>query len=160
MNRLLHKFFSKTMQFFPTFVIHNGFYVPDFKSNCFSISKLISNICYNFFFWFLAWLIWLNLNKVSTLGNQQFIPTFNPMFSFENLSTTCLIPTNHIWHYKLGHFFLENVLIFYMNNFNTHCDVYHLAKVHCIAFLVTTELLFSFFTLYRHLRTLFKNIYS
>jgi len=44
--------FSGIVQFSPSFVTHDVFYVPDFNFNLLSISKLIYNHCYKIvFFW-------------------------------------------------------------------------------------------------------------
>jgi len=54
--------------------------------------------------------------------------------SFVNSSTTSPIPTNHIWHYKLGHLsgkclhILHEQFPFISKYLNEHCDVCHLAK--------------------------------
>ena len=133
-----------TIKFPSGLILHSVLYVPNFKFNLISISKLISVLSYKFIFsgdfceiQDVISLRTIGLAKLQgglyhlMINKERCSPTTNP---FINFTTSTPVTSSNLWHFRLGHLSGKRLNVLSQNfpfipkHTIETCDVCHLAK--------------------------------
>ena len=136
---------SGTVQLSPHFIIHDVLYVPNFKFNLISISKLLSSLKYTLTFsnshCQIQEMKSLKMIRLAKLKHGLYHLQINkdvnqaiPKVSFINNFSTPPITKTNLWHFRLAYLsgkrlnVLHSIFPCISKHVEENCDVCHLAK--------------------------------